>query len=293
MIDWVEIPESQGGSTDRRGENSKFRTFKIHADKPGLIDPITVTVNPSVIINSFGQPLPAHGSQHPGNPALILDRWEADFESHGSSVIIARALYSTNGRFNFPQRVDKSIGDYDFQDGHALGTFEWRFARSVPKEIPGPGGTPQTIRVWEVTTQKFSMPIGTVVATAYVNSWPASNGELVNNQIGKIHFFRGRWHKFVGGVADQESPTRWRVDYTWEMDPGHVVNPFANLSPHIWFEYQPATLPPDPTVYVRRPFHTFVEVWTSDDIQDKPGFIDVAEYLGVEPNGHFTLPGIT
>jgi hypothetical protein len=138
------------------------------------------------------------------------------------------AAYSSDGRFSFTPRVDRTEGDY--ARWSLSTTLQTRKVPSfVMRTVYGQDNVGE--QVWERDDIQIEVPITTFSSTIVLSAYSNSTMNKILDQVGRIHEFgsyvgdNGSWYRafwrFKGHRASRIAEDRFEVTYDWYNDPGN------------------------------------------------------------------------
>lgn len=278
---WVRDIRDDSASIDRDGTGTAQRGYLWSGP---FVDPTVLAMFPHTFLggDTGVEPLPARGSAHPETPSLKLDVYTVQCEGATSRI---RALYSNDGRFNFPPPDDDDADRIDqirYSSAPEDVRVPYPFAQRVVQAgalIAGQVGPNLPVLL------KYGEKVRTESQRRW--SWEAIIKEeeidaaevAMDNQHNRIHFIRSRYWLFKAApvepfrkIGDQRY---YRIAYQWLGDTG-TNDPLADFpqgilpdrgpisgTPHFTFYFpkQTAGIGPNATIpgvaITRKPFHTF------------------------------------
>lgn len=138
------------------------------------------------------------------------------------------AVYSSDGRFSFTPRVDRTEGDYA----------RWSLSttlqtRKVPSFVLRTvyDASNNSTEVWERDDMQIEVPITTFSSTVVLDTYDNSTLNLILGMVGNLHefgsysptpdsWYRAFW-RFKGHRASRIALDRFEVTYDWYNDPGN------------------------------------------------------------------------
>jgi len=261
------------GSIDTQNKADAKRRFEVYV------------FNEQAALTDAG--VPAAGSVHPNNAALILDRKVATQRQDGSFLV--DCLYSNYQRFA-NGHIDKKSDSY----------IRWSFARKTVRQkipyasivrhtTPRPNGGVDQTDAWTAQEAR-EIDEQRVYISGEVTVPKLSLGQMIQitNQIGKLHKFPAfgqRQFRFSASDPTPITETKDNVTYTWEIDFGTV----APLSPDPFTITLPPAIP-GTAFLCRRPFEGIIMV-QSTALTNPPTFRSVGQYAA-DDSGYVGLPGM-
>lgn len=261
------------GSIDTENKADAKRRFEI------------IVYNEQAALTDSG--IPAVGTAHPNNGALILDRKAATQREDGTFLV--DCLYSNYQRFA-NGKIDKKSDSY----------LRWSFSRKTVRQkipyatiqrttTPRPNGGVDQTDAWtarearEVDEQR-------VYINGEVTVPKITLGQMIQitNQIGKLHKFPAygqRQFRFSASDPTPITETKDNITYTWEIDFGTV----APFSPDPFKITLPPAIP-GTNFLCRRPFEGIVMIQAAL-LTTPPTFTSVSQYAA-DDTGYVGLPGM-
>ncbi len=276
-MSWVRDIRSDTSAVDSMATGQAARGYLWESDTP--VDPTSLAMYPQTFLggDTGVEPLPPRGSAHPIIPSFKLDTYTVRCDGRTQQIT---ALYSNDGRFNFPPPND----DTESQLGvarYSSSTEEVRIAYPFARRMEQEGA----LAVGQVGPQ---LPVLLQYGEKYLSesqrrwTWDVLIKEqeidaaevAMDTQHNNIHFIRSRYWRFQSAPVNYHTRIGdehyYRISYTWLGDRGTADNVLAPLLPHrgpIGSTGNYAVYFPQPSVGVgtslpgsivtRKPFHIF------------------------------------
>ena len=270
---WVENTLDVGASVDEKSAGQTDRVFLFNS--PG-IDPVQVARRPETFLGgdvdgSGSQPLPARGSEHPIYRSFRLDRYDVQ---QSGIVTTARALYSSDSRFRYPNITpEPEVGEVRYGSGRAEVTVSMPLivaklvVQALPPQFSGPpqAFTQYALDFLDITEARRKRMWTVLLATDEVQDAE----DRMDEQDNRLHQILGRWYRFQAAdiVPSGNADFPYQATYTWWTDPGTPDTTSTNdrLPAHV-------KLPPTwtsglsgiPGSFFRPPFYEFVATSNND-----------------------------
>jgi hypothetical protein len=245
--------------------------------------------------------VPRVGDTHPRLAGLKADTVQS-VQSGPHSTITVR--YSTDGRNGTPTRPVELLPDFSTMD-----TAFRRVKMTIPVgkrrryDLPTETGSVETRYAWVPEPVEFEeVRVQWTFKATVELSLPASVGSQFQilsspaSQADKLHSFGGVDYLFTPRVLSNLGPSRYRVEYLWELDQGTPATMLLGASPAPGWAYQIGstnTIYPvaDGGEFLRLPYHAIETEGDPDDDDEFPAVRQVRRYAR-DPNGWQTLLGI-
>ena len=190
---------------DSAGKKSTIRRFYVEATwASALADPI----------------VPPPNSQHPDDPALIVDNFGRTSIPEKPDHTYVDVYYSNSRRWKFANRVEHLEPSYkgsSFSFSTTVVSIPFGYRKTVL--LPNTA-VPTPVKVWAVG--EMATPEVNIVIQRVVNASSLSLGDLetIRAQANVLHKIGAKYYRFEPGFGNESDKNKWKITYNWHGDAG-------------------------------------------------------------------------